>query len=639
MSRRPTVFRWAIALAVVLLPWLEARPAEAQDTASGGLWSWPQPEVAEALSYLRLYPQDLALRDDYEPRDPWRLPLVDSVMTHPWRMPIFLQDYSNHVVWRPGPNRLGLCERAAALLPDQCPPPHIPDPLSAPSLLAIPPGLSDEWQSFIRLAYSGIRDTLQPERAIAASDTSVQELFFRQAFELVTADVLEVYKTADELDSVQQAQDRIAASMVSDADEVAWCAKLHDYAGLIDRLIAMLPHSIPHRVGGNQLLRIDTPYGPILLGTDSTDLFTGDPAIIIDPGGDDIYQLSPQRPGHPRLIVDCAGNDVYLAPGGFGLGCGYWSWGLLIDKSGDDTYKGGNFTMGTGWFGVGALIDLGGSDSYQSDTYTQGAGGFGIGILADSGQGNDRYSAALYAQGFGFAAGVGLLVDDGGNDTYLAGGKYGDDLRYRDRFISLSQGFAYGMRPHFSGGAGLLIDQGGNDIYTSDIFGQGGSYWFAFGGLYDADGNDRYIGYQYAQGAGTHLTAACLFDRAGDDIYSSKGVSQGCGHDWAAGILIDAAGNDRYDCTDLSQAAGSANGVGVLIDGAGDDMYEAVSNLNTQGYGNPRRDYGSIGLFLDLGGKDRYLGPGADSKVWLSRSLWGVGIDADSLWLNKVHSK
>ena len=121
--------------------------------------------------------------------------------------------------------------------------------------------------------------------------------------------------------------------------------------------------------------------------------------------------------------------------------------------------------MGSGWFGVGALVDFGGADTYQGDTYTQGAGGFGVGILADSGQGNDRYIGALYAQGFGFAAGVGMLLDDGGNDTYLAGGKYGDDLRYRDRFISLSQGFGYGMRPHFSGGAGLLIDQGGNDLY------------------------------------------------------------------------------------------------------------------------------------------------------------------------------
>ena len=591
---------------------------------------------------MRLYPYDLGLRDDYVPRDPWRLPLVDTMMTQPWLMPSRLEEYATAATWRSNDldsDHLGLCLRAASLIPDQCSPVYSNESAPSPIGAALPRGFSSEWEAFYKLAYTGLSDTLQLARMIDPEDTELQNLFFHQAFELVTADVLEVFKSAEELDSLQHLQDAIGERMARDGSQVAWCANLHTYAKLIDLLVSSLPDSAPHRTGEEKALRLDTPYGPILWGTDSTDQYAGDPVMIIDPGGDDIYQLAPQRPGHPRLIVDCAGNDVYLAPDGFGLGCGYWSWGLLIDEAGDDTYKGGNFTMGSGWFGVGALIDFDGADSYQGDTYTQGAGGFGVGILADSGKGNDRYIGALYAQGFGFAAGVGMLLDDGGNDTYLAGGKYGDDLRYKDRFISLSQGFGYGMRPHFSGGAGLLIDQGGNDIYTSDIFGQGASYWWAFGGLYDADGNDRYIGFQYAQGAATHLTAACLFDRAGDDIYSSKGVSQGCGHDWAAGLLIDAAGNDRYDCTDLSQAAGSANGVGVLIDDSGDDTYEAISYLNTQGYGNPRREYGSIGLFLDLSGKDRYLGPGADNKVWLSRSLWGVGVDADSLWLKKAYSK
>ena len=90
------------------------------------------------------------------------------------------------------------------------------------------------------------------------------------------------------------------------------------------------------------------------------------------------------------------------------------------------------------------------------------------------------------------------------------------------------------------------------------------------------------------------------FRAGGDDTYFSKGVSQGCGHDWAVGLLVDTDGNDRYTATDLSQAAGSANGVGIQIDERGNDSYSVISHLNTQGYGNPRREYGSIGLFLDL---------------------------------------
>ena len=97
-------------------------------------------------------------------------------------------------------------------------------------------------------------------------------------------------------------------------------------------------------------------------------------------------------------------------------------------------------------------------------------------------------------------------------------------------------------------------------------------------------------------------------------------------------MLIDSSGNARYIATDLSQGAGSANGLGILIDGRGDDGYYVTSSANTQGYGNPRREYGSIGLFLDLAGTDRYDGPGRDKTAWLGHSQWGAGVDGDSTW-------
>jgi len=120
-----------------------------------------------------------------------------------------------------------------------------------------------------------------------------------------------------------------------------------------------------------------------------------------------------------------------------------------------------------------------------------------------------------------------------------------------------------------------------------------------------------------------------LLDKAGDDDYISHGVSQGCGHDLACGILEDQAGNDNYLSFDLSQGAGSANGIGILIDYSGDDNYLVTLKSNTQGYGNPRRDYGSIGLFLDLSGRDKYLGNGEDSTWWTTLSMWGAGIDGE----------
>ncbi|MCK4372041.1 MAG: hypothetical protein KAW61_02790, partial [candidate division Zixibacteria bacterium] len=50
---------------------------------------------------------------------------------------------------------------------------------------------------------------------------------------------------------------------------------------------------------------------------------------------------------------------------------------------------------------------------------------------------------------------------------------------------------------------------------------------------------------------------------------------------------------------------------------------------NTQGYGNPRRDFGSIGLFIDLGGDDQYLGNGRNDYYWRTDSKWGGGMDIE----------
>ncbi len=66
-----------------------------------------------------------------------------------------------------------------------------------------------------------------------------------------------------------------------------------------------------------------------------------------------------------------------------------------------------------------------------------------------------------------------------------------------------------------------------------------------------------------------------------------------------------------------------------LIDNQGADRYYCQSKANTQGYGNPRRDFGSIGLFIDLGGADIYYGNGRDNYYWTTASQWGGGMDIE----------
>jgi hypothetical protein len=260
------------------------------------------------------------------------------------------------------------------------------------------------------------------------------------------------------------------------------------------------------------------------------------------------------------LIADFRGNDVYANNAGSNVidvnvspaagrarGCQTAISGVqardcvvaaavVIDTSGNDTYGKKEspdvdavcthddvirrmLTNGVGLAGVGMLIDSRGNDSYTGKTVSNGAGHlFGIGILWDR-SGNDSYSSVRNSQGFALVGGLGLLRDESGDDTYDyympsaidpsapdetagAGGVSDDepDGPFCDRSPRFTQGAA-----DFTG-IGLLIDDAGNDRYhggysqtfgsPAPIDGRAGSQGFAnnggFGALYDRGGVDSY---------------------------------------------------------------------------------------------------------------------------------------------------
>lgn len=374
----------------------------------------------------------------------------------------------------------------------------------------------------------------------------------------------------------------------------------------------------------------ESPLGLIAIGGPGDDVYTGHFFCIVDVGGNDVYRsadLSPRQAAQrsTTLIVDFDGDDTYIGED-FAFGGTLFGASTLIDLAGDDSYAVRNFGLGTGYFGVGVLHDHAGNDRYSGGTGVQGAGIFGIGLLVD-GDGNDVYGAHLAAQGFGYTRGFGMIADHRGNDQYLSSSPYQDYLRYSDHYESFCQGASLGYRPVASGGYGLIAEGSGNDLYYSDIFGQGTAYWYGLGGIIDLEGNDNYTSYQYAQGSGVHLAFGVLGDYDGDDNYVSHGVSQGCGHDIAFGGLYDRRGDDNYVVESLSLGGGNANAVSLFIDAGGEDGYIA-RHANTLGYSDLRRDYGMIGIFLDLDGTDFYgTVRGANDSLWTG-STYGVGLDA-----------
>ena len=572
-------------------------------------------ELDKALTGIKMTPADLQQRGDYVEKDEYRLPLIDSLM----QSPLTMLDISEQLLQGQLPKYsdyagFGLKKYFLTGNPRE-----------------VVRKYTNEWGidgiTMYRLAYflKGVEQMKSHELYQAKHKPLLDSLIYGYTL-LLEEDVNDEFRTVEELDSLGNYEEEWTKVLA----KITYTAAPEVFGEMAQSFLDIFSDAVINDTTATEFKRHyvewGTPYGKVCIGDSSSQTYTGDLFIVIDYGGNDTYDIQKTGTGNFTFILDYGGDDIYNLPmnriSPYAAGAN-----LIADFAGSDTYNAGSWTLGAGLFGGGVLWDKQGNDKYYGDTFTMGAGCFGFGILRDD-AGDDTYNGALFCQGFGFVKGLGILYDRSGNDHYFAGGKYKDILRYKDHFLSLSQGFGYGLRPYMSGGVGYLVDVSGNDTYESDIFGQGCSYWWSLGILADGSGNDKYLSFQYAQGSATHMTLGTLYDASGNDDYISKGVSQGCGHDRAAAILFDGSGDDNYMAYDLSQGAGSANGIGIMADLAGLDSYLVKSDKNTQGYGNPRRDYGSIGIFIDSGGgKDSYAGgPGADS-TWWTDSKWGIGID------------
>jgi hypothetical protein len=551
-----------------------------------------------SLVYIGLTRQDIALRADYAIRDDYRFTVVDDLLVDPLNTVEFIVDMNTFF-----------------------------QTASEKDIMKQLISLYDFDISYKKYPFLKALTKSYQSLDHAFADTSAG---LREAFEELTLYSPELTTSIEEERENEQEYDSLVLYLKNNAMTVDYPDLFNAGASLIEAALGYtqwlkktpMQSQNVSGVRGNVLYYREYEFGAIVIGDTGKNIYTEDFAVIIDLGGNDIYQFGRQMSGI-HLIVDQAGDDVYEGED-HAIACGYFGISVLFDEQGDDIYRAENYSLGCGVFGLGWLIDRAGSDMYFGDSFTQGAGGFGIGILFDE-DGNDLYQGALHAQGFATTYGVGILADHIGNDRYLVLEKYTDEIRYLDHYLSLSQGFSIGFRPDLSAGIGLLLEGRGNDYYLSDIFAQGSSYWYGIGAIVDDAGNDTYVSYQYAQGSGVHIALGALVDRAGDDNYVAKGVSQGCGHDLAFGILYDICGDDSYVSFDLSQGAGNANGIGLLVDESGDDAYSVKRASNTQGYGDFRREYGSIGLLIDIKGKDTHYS-GKDATLW-KKGRYGLGID------------
>ena len=370
--------------------------------------------------------------------------------------------------------------------------------------------------------------------------------------------------------------------------------------------------------------------------------------LLVDLGGDDVYAgshavgLWPEQP--VSVVLDLGGNDLYEAgPKEPSQGSGLGGVGVLWDAAGDDRYRAVERSQGFAQFGVGVLVDESGRDDYRLGSAGQGAALFGAGLLLDR-AGDDRYEILRDGQGYGGPGGCGTLVDLAGNDRYEAvrdparAGR-ADPRADGKAATSNAQGAGVGRRGDgsgkgsWAGGIGALVDVAGNDEYVGGTFCQGAGYWFGTGLLVDGGGDDAYEAVWYAQGAAAHFALGTLLDVAGNDRYAlvgTGGAGLGFGWDFAAGVFVDLSGDDTYSVRRLALGAAMKRSTGIFLDAAGDDAYVCAVPEECLGYvdddaawatrdpAQPRWHEGAqAGLFLDLGGSDRFpQGRGANGASW-----------------------
>jgi hypothetical protein len=381
-------------------------------------------------------------------------------------------------------------------------------------------------------------------------------------------------------------------------------------------------------VTGTVMLARETPAGWIVIGGSGPNTYRDGGqrvALLLDLGGDDTYAgiAAPmdERQGI-SVVIDFEGDDVYEASP-LGLATGRLGVGLLVDCEGNDQYRLAAGSGGAGFAGIGLLVDQAGDDRYTGSRFTQGAAIGGVGLLVDR-SGNDDYSSFGYAVGFGGPLGIGAVIDLTGDDAYQCGNRYASGYNQAEapdakpgeapfQYDCFGLGAGVGQRllpkqeppvvEDIAGGIGLVLDQEGDDRYSSANFSQGVGYFFGAGIKIDERGDDLHQAARYGQAAAAHFGVGLFVDRAGADRYGSTGPFYNGAAAWdrSVALALDTGADD--DSYDLQRSSGLGiadhRAWSLFVDAGGRDRYLVPRGLGDAGHG-------SLGAFFDLGGNDRY---------------------------------
>lgn len=357
-----------------------------------------------------------------------------------------------------------------------------------------------------------------------------------------------------------------------------------------------------------------TRHGELWIGTVGHNSGTGDPFLVIDPGGDDVWRVGPEATELPKAgaravrgWIDLDGDDLWQG-GAASVGGALLSVSAGIDVGGDDTWRLGDLSGGAAAFGVATWLDGHGGDLRSVGVGGQGFATFGVAAVRDRGTGSDVWEAVDLAQGVGLPLGFGLVQDEGGDDRFALKGRTLAAPAHDDWTATGGQGLSLGLHPLIGGGLGWLLDSGGDDVRVATSQAQGGCSGDGIAIAWDRSGDDLWqVAARRGQASAGLRCVAGLFEGRGDDTYSGGHRAQASADVRSVAWLADGAGRDRYTAGSESQGWAGPHAVSLLADEAGHDLFAAEPM--SQGWTLGRPGLG-IGALLDAGG-------GAEARVSL----------------------
>lgn len=318
--------------------------------------------------------------------------------------------------------------------------------------------------------------------------------------------------------------------------------------------------------------------------------------------------------GYASVLIDLSKESQYDVPDA-SVGVGILGVGVAYVGGSRHTFRSRSVAFGAGLAGVGVFMTDGGQNLYDSISMAQGFGSLGIGVLMTKG-GENSFRSRYLSQGAGKVAGVGWLITEAGRNQFRCGQLVKDSP---DGYRSMAQGFGGGTASGLGGGMGLLSAKGGEDTYQGDSLCQGAGQFGGIGSAYNFGKEANWLANRRSQGAGIDAGGGYLFEIGSSGAFTLReGVGHGAGNNEGIGFGLLRGPHQVLAARDGKPGLGSERGVGLFVTDGDDNRIYGLP-----GEGVATRGTGSIGLYLGLGGGNRYLEGLADGQATL-RDTWGV---------------